>query len=68
MLFVLLKLVSLVELCGGTHAANTRDIGKFAIYSYESKGSNLYRIEAATGPKIEDTLFEIIKPYNDEND
>lgn len=60
------KIGKSVELCGGTHAANTRDIGKFAIYSYESKGSNLYRIEAATGPKIEDTLFEIIKPYNDE--
>lgn len=55
-----------IELCGGTHAANTKDIAKFAIYSYESKGSNLYRIEATTGNKIEDVLFNVIKPYNDE--
>ena len=60
------KIGKSMELCGGTHASNTRDIGKFAIYSYESKGSNLYRIEAVTGAKIEDTLFDIIKPYNDE--
>ena len=60
------KIGKSIELCGGTHAANTRDIGKFAIYSYESKGSNLYRIEATTGSKIEDTLFNIIRPYNDE--
>ena len=60
------KIGKSIELCGGTHAANTRDIGHFAIYSYESKGSNLYRIEAATGGKIEDTLYNIIKPYNDE--
>ena len=60
------KIGKSIELCGGTHATNTRDILKFAIYSYESKGSNLYRIEAATGPKIENTLFNIIKPYNDE--
>lgn len=60
------KIGKSIELCGGTHAANTRDIGHFAIYSYESKGSNLYRIEAATGGKIEDALYNIIKPYNDE--
>ncbi len=60
------KIGKSIELCGGTHAANTKDIEKFAIYSYESKGSNLYRIEATTDGKIEDTLFDIIKPYNDE--
>ena len=60
------KIGKSIELCCCTHAANTRDIGHFAIYSYESKGSNLYRIEAATGGKIEDTLYNIIKPYNDE--
>lgn len=60
------KIGKSIELCGGTHAANTKDIEKFAIYSYESKGSNLYRVEATTDGKIEDTLFDIIKPYNDE--
>ena len=60
------KIGKSIELCGGTHATNTKDIGRFAISSYESKGSNLYRIEGVTGSKIEDTLFDIIKPYNDE--
>ena len=60
------KIGKSIELCGGTHAANTRDISKFAIYSYESKGSNLYRIEATTGEKIENILFDVIKSYNDE--
>ena len=54
------------ELCGGTHISNTRDIKKFAIYNIESKGSNTYRIEACTSSKIDQTLFEEIKPYNDE--
>lgn len=60
------KIGKSIELCGGTHATNTKDVERFAIYSYESKGSNLYRIEATTDGKIEDTLFNIIKPYNDE--
>ncbi len=60
------KMGKSIELCGGTHATNTKDIGKFAIFSYESKGSNVYRIEAVTHAKIEQTLFAIIKPYNDE--
>lgn len=60
------KIGKSIELCGGAHATNTKDIERFAIYSYESKGSNLYRIEATTDGKIEDTLFNIIKPYNDE--
>ena len=60
------KIGKSIELCGGTHATNTKDIERFAIYSYESKGSNLYRIEATTDGKIEDALFNIIKPYNDE--
>lgn len=60
------KMGKSVELCGGTHTANTKDINRFAIFSYESKGSNTYRIEATTGKKIENTLFEVIKPYNNE--
>ncbi len=54
------------ELCGGTHIQNTKEIEKFAIFSVESKGSNVYRIEACTNEKVEDVLFEAIKPYNDE--
>lgn len=60
------KIGKSIELCGGTHANNTSDIESFAILKYESKGSNVYRIEATTGDKIDSSLFEIIKPYNDE--
>lgn len=55
-----------LELCGGTHVHNTRDISSFAILSCESKGSNVYRIEASTGSQLEACLFDVIKPYNDE--
>lgn len=60
------KIGKSIELCGGTHANNTSDIKRLAIYNFESKGSNVYRIEAATGSRIENALFDIIKPYNDE--
>ena len=60
------KMGKSIELCGGTHANNTNQIASFAIYSYETKGSNVYRIEATTGTKTEQTLYDIIKPYNDE--
>jgi len=54
------------ELCGGTHVKNTSEIKKFAIKFVESKGANLWRIEATTDTNIERELFEVIKPYNDE--
>ncbi len=60
------KIGKSMELCGGTHTTNTKEIKNFAIYSCESKGSNVYRIEAVTGNKVEDVMFEVIKPYNDE--
>lgn len=55
-----------VELCGGTHVTNTANIRSFAIKSIESKGLNVYRIEAACDTNLEIELFEMIKPYNDE--
>lgn len=60
------KMGKSIELCGGTHTNNTGNIKKFAIFSYESKGSNTYRIEACTNTHIDNTLYDIIKPYNDE--
>ncbi len=60
------KIGKSMELCGGTHAVNTKDIKRLAIYSCESKGSNVYRIEAATNDKIEEALYDVIKPYNED--
>ena len=54
------------EFCGGTHVKNVKDIRRFAIKSIESKGNNIYRIEAATDTNIEKELFSAIKPYNDD--
>ena len=51
------KIDKSIELCGGTHIANTKDIKKFAIYNFESKGSNTYRIEAVTDKRVETTLL-----------
>ena len=60
------KIGKSIELCGGTHVANTSEIKKLAITLCESKGSNVYRIEAVTNDKINNTLIDVIKPYNDE--
>ncbi|MBR7042185.1 MAG: alanine--tRNA ligase, partial [Bacilli bacterium] len=55
-----------VELCGGTHVKNTKEIGNFAILKVENKGSNTFRIEGSTNDRIETQLYEVIKPYHDE--
>ena len=60
------KIGKSIELCGGTHVSNTSEIGNFALTGCESKGSNVYRIEGVTGDKIEEALYEVIRPYNDE--
>ena len=53
------------ELCGGCHVKNTHEIKRFAITSFENKGSNTYRITASTRNSIENNLLIIAKPYND---
>ena len=36
------KMGKSIELCGGTHVSNTKDIHSFAIFNLESKGSNVF--------------------------
>lgn len=55
-----------IELCGGTHVTNTGNIRRFAIKSVESKGLNVFRIEAVCDTNLEREVFNMIKPYNDE--
>ena len=60
------KLGDSLELCGGTHVKNTGDIERIAILKLESKGSNLYRIEAVTGSRIEKSISEAVSSYVEE--
>lgn len=55
-----------IELCGGTHVKNTSDIKELAIVKLESKGSNVYRIEAATNDNITSAIAEVVKNYVEE--
>ena len=50
-----------IELCGGTHVDNVKDINNFQIMGVESVSSGVKRIEACTDKKVDDFLNSQIK-------
>ncbi|AGL90217.1 alanine--tRNA ligase [Candidatus Phytoplasma australiense] len=52
-----------IDLCGGTHASETKNLEKFVILSYETISSGIYRIEAVCGNNIKTALVDKLKPY-----
>jgi len=55
-----------MELCGGTHVKNTKEINKVAVLGIENKGSNVYRIFGSTDKNISNMISLELRPYKDE--
>ncbi len=54
-----------VEFCGGCHASSTGKIGMVKIMSESSVAAGVRRIEAITGSKVEELLYNLIDTGNE---